>query len=135
MHSNDAAPAPPHRLLLVVEDDEPIRRLVAAIVLDEPGLHLLEAHDGAEALAAFAKVRPDVVLLDLQLPGVDGLEVCRRLKADPETAGVPVVGFSAGYNEAGARAAGCDDFVAKPFELQDLVARLRCWLASDATGR
>jgi DNA-binding response OmpR family regulator len=123
--SSEAAPAPPHRcLLLAVEDDDAIRDLLAAVVTDEPGIHLLAVRDGAEALAAFGKVRPDLVLLDLQLPGVDGAEVCRRLKANPATAGVPVVGFSAGANEAAARAAGCDDFVAKPFDPEELLVRI-----------
>ena len=125
MHSSEGEGR--HYLVLVVEDDEAIRRLIAQAALEEPGMQVLAARDGAEALAAFAQVRPDVVLLDLHLPGLDGTEVCRRLKADPATSSVPVVGFSAGANEAEARAAGCDDFVAKPFELDDLMARLRRW--------
>jgi CheY-like chemotaxis protein len=119
---SETAPAPPHRLILVVEDDDAIRALVAEVVAEEPGVHVFSALDGAQALAALQKVRPDVVLLDMGLPGIGGEEVCRRLKADPATAGVPVVGFSAGVNAAAARAAGCDDFVAKPFELEELTA-------------
>jgi CheY-like chemotaxis protein len=122
-------------LILVVEDDAPIRRIVVALLRDEPGLRVLEARDGTEALETVARVRPDAVLLDMHLPGIGGAEVCRRLKADPATAGVPVVAVSAAYNEAAARAAGCDDFVAKPFDLQDLVDRVRRWLGAGSPRR
>jgi CheY-like chemotaxis protein len=132
--SSDAARGPRHHLVLVVEDDAAIRALVAEVVLEEPGLQVLVARDGAEALARVEQVRPDLLLLDLQLPGLNGAEVCRRLKGDPATAGVPVVGFSAGFNEGTARAAGCDDFLAKPFEVDDVMGRLRRWLGG-ATDR
>jgi DNA-binding response OmpR family regulator len=132
VHSSDPAPEPRHFVVLVIEDDAAIRELIAHAALEEPGMQVLAARDGAEGLAAFEQIRPDVVLLDLQLPGLDGIEVCRRLKSDPTTAEVPIVGFSAGTNEATARQAGCDDFVAKPFELDDLMGRLRRWLRREA---
>jgi CheY-like chemotaxis protein len=135
VHSGEPAPEPRHVVVLVVEDDAAIRDLLAQAALDEPGMRVLTARDGAEALAAFARVRPDVVLLDMRLPGIDGAEVCRRLKADPATAGVPVIALSASVDPAAAQEAGCDDFVAKPFELDDLMARLRRWLRHGSTDR
>jgi len=114
-----------HRLLLVVDDDAAIRELMVHAVIEEPGIHVMLAADGAEALAAFEKVRPHLVLLDLQMPGIDGLEVARRLKSDPATADVPIVGFSAGTNAEAASAAGCDGFVAKPFDIDEVMTLIR----------
>jgi CheY-like chemotaxis protein len=124
-------PAARHRHLLVVYADAAIRQLMLHAVMEEPGVHVMLAADGAEALAVFEKVRPHLVLLDLQLPGIDGLEVARRLKAMPATAGVPIVGFSAGANADAALEAGCDGFVAKPFDIDEVMTLIRDRLRSD----
>lgn len=112
-------------VVLVADDDATIRELLAAVLADESGLYAVLAHDGAEALAAVEKVRPQVVLLDIQMPGLDGFEVARRLRANPELAGVAIVGFSAAANREAALAAGCDEFVSKPFDLDELIGILR----------
>lgn len=112
-------------VVLVADDDATIRELLAAVLADESGLYAVMAHDGAEALAAVEKVRPHVVLLDIQMPGLSGLEVARRLRDDPSMRNVAIVGFSAAANREAAIEAGCDEFVSKPFDLDELVAILR----------
>ena len=112
-------------VVLVADDDATIRELLAAVLADESGLYAVMAHDGSEALAAVEKVRPQVVLLDIQMPGLTGLEVAQRLRANPAMAGVAIVGFSAAANREAALAAGCDEFIAKPFDLDELVGLLR----------
>jgi CheY-like chemotaxis protein len=113
------------RLVLVVDDDRFIRELVAACLEEEPGVRAALAADGQEALRLVAHERPDALVLDLAMPRVDGYEVCRRLKADPATRAIPVIAMSAGERQRAAFDAGCDDFVAKPFDLEELVAAVR----------
>jgi two-component system cell cycle response regulator DivK len=102
--------------ILVVEDDPDNRRIVAK-VLSVEGYHVIEATDGIEALAQARAERPDLILMDLALPNVDGWEATRRLKSDPETRSIPVVALTAVAmrgDEEQARAAGCDDYLPKP---------------------
>ena len=102
--------------ILVVEDDPDNRRIVAK-VLSVEGYHVIEATDGMEALARARAERPDLILMDLALPNVDGWEATRRLKSDPETRSIPVVALTAVAmrgDEEQARAAGCDDYLPKP---------------------
>jgi type II secretory ATPase GspE/PulE/Tfp pilus assembly ATPase PilB-like protein/FixJ family two-component response regulator len=114
---------------LVVDDEAAIRH-IERLMLEEAGLRLavVTAQDGAEALALAALERPDVVVLDLGMPDMDGIEVCRRLRADSSTAFVPVIMVTA-YGDLERRAAafeaGVDDYIVKPFERRDLVARIR----------
>jgi two-component system response regulator ResD len=113
------------RLVLVVDDDEMIRRLVRA-VLEADEFEVAEARDGETALRLASEREPSVVVLDVMMPGLDGVEVCRRL--DHET--VKVVVLTARDDpklEAEARLAGADAFLTKPFssiELLDLVSEL-----------
>jgi len=116
---------PTHRVVLVVDDEEMIRRLLADVLDEEPGLHAVCVADGAQALAACEQAVPAVALVDVNLPGMSGLEVIRRLKSNPRTARVPLIAFSAGQNREAAVEAGCDEFVDKPFDLDDLVGRIR----------
>ena len=92
------------------------------------GLTVITAQDGPEALALVDVERPDVVILDVSMPGMDGFEVCRRLRADLRTAFVPVlmltVHDSAEFVDRGF-AVGTDDYVAKPFRREELIARVR----------
>ncbi len=109
-------------------DDEP--QLLAALgtILEGRGYRLRTARNGAMALDAVADERPDVVLLDLAMPGIDGLEVCRRLRAFSR---VPILVLSALSDEARkvkALDAGADDYVTKPFGLDELLARIRAAL-------
>ncbi len=113
------------RLVLVVDDDEMIRRLVRA-VLEADEFEVAEARDGATALELASQAKPSVVVLDVMMPGLDGVEVCRRLEHDK----VKVVILTARDDpklEAEARLAGADAFMTKPFapmELLDLVGEL-----------
>jgi two-component system cell cycle response regulator DivK len=102
--------------ILVVEDDPDNRRIVAK-VLAVAGYHVVEATDGLEALSQAQVERPDLILMDLALPNLDGWEATRRLKGDPQTHGIPVVALTAVAmrgDEEEARAAGCDDYLSKP---------------------
>ena len=104
--------------ILVVEDEEDNMQILRDLLA--PGYELVEADNGEKALAEAAKQRPDLILMDIQLPIMDGYEATRRLKADPALRSVPIIAitsYALGQDEARARAAGCDDFVAKPYKL------------------
>jgi len=102
--------------VLVVDDDADNRRIVAKVLLAE-GYEVIEAIDGLEALAQARTALPDLILMDLSLPSLDGWEATRRLKLDPVTQAIPVVAltaFAMRGDEEEARAAGCDDYLSKP---------------------
>jgi DNA-binding response OmpR family regulator len=123
-HTGKEAPMPER--ILVVDDEEGNRELAAA-VLARAGYQVAQAADGPEALAAVAAAPPALVLLDLMMPGMDGLEVCRRLRAAPATAGLPVIVVTAYGTQAAKETAltsGVDDFVVKPFAARDLLDRV-----------
>lgn len=123
--SQDDSPHPP--LVLVVDDELPIRRFLRA-ALDGNGYRVVEAANGAEALREAAMRSPDIVLLDLGLPDLDGVEVTRRLR---EWSTIPIVVLSARDREGdkiGALDAGADDYVTKPFGVGELMARMRAAL-------
>ena len=106
------------RTILVVDDDPHIRRLIATTLDDVGGFRLREASDGEEALEAAFEDRPEIVLLDYDMPRLDGVETCRRLRSDPVTADATIVmltGFADGPAHDRATAAGADHFLAKPF--------------------
>jgi two-component system cell cycle response regulator DivK len=114
------------KCILLVEDEEDnmqiLRDLLAA------SYEITEAVNGEKALAAIAKQRPDLILMDIQLPIMDGYEATRRLKADPALRSIPVIAitsYALGEDEKRARAAGCDDFVAKPYSPRLLLAKVR----------
>jgi putative two-component system response regulator len=114
--------------ILVVEDDPNIARLLAHYVSTE-GHHVTHAADGAEALARIAARTPDLILLDLEMPRVDGYEVCRRVKTDPATRLVPIIVIT-GESDAKLRLweLGADEFLAKPIARVEVVARCRSLL-------
>jgi two-component system cell cycle response regulator DivK len=118
------------RTVLVVEDVELNRDLLGQLLEDHYALAF--AADGAEGLARAAELRPDLILMDLSLPMLDGWEATRRLKADPTLAHIPVIAVTAhamaGEKER-ARAAGADDFLTKPLDEELLLETLRRWLA------
>jgi DNA-binding response OmpR family regulator len=116
--------------VLVVEDDPDIAELIVMSLLRE-GHEATSIATGTEALAITRLAPPDLVVLDLMLPGVDGLEVCRRLRADRATAGVPVIMVTARAEESDRVAGlelGADDYVTKPFSPRELVARVKALL-------
>jgi two-component system phosphate regulon response regulator PhoB len=113
--------------ILVVDDEEDIRELVE-LNLSREGYSVLTCESGEQALERAVKEVPDLIVLDLMLPGIDGLEVCRRLKADAKTRRIAVVMLTAKGEEADIVAGlelGADDYVTKPFSGKVLVARVR----------
>jgi two-component system, sensor histidine kinase and response regulator len=116
--------------ILIVDDDPGMRLLLQAMV-QALGYGAAVAGDGEEALRLAAREPPDAVLLDICMPGLDGREVCRRLRADGRTATVPIVLVTSNSELADRLAgfeAGADDYLCKPFEPQELAARLRAHL-------
>ena len=116
--------------ILVVEDDPDIAHLVARY-LDKGGFTTELAGSGRDALTAISQRRPDLLVLDLMLPHVDGLEVCRVIRANSETAAMPIIMVTARAEEAERITGlelGADDYLAKPFSPNELVARVRALL-------
>jgi DNA-binding response OmpR family regulator len=116
--------------VLVVDDDADIRQAIEH-VLKIAGHDVVSAGTGTEALAACRQQCPDLVLLDQMLPDIDGLEVCRLLRAQAETSRVPIVFLTARSGETErvrGLAAGADDYVVKPFSTQELLLRIRAVL-------
>jgi DNA-binding response OmpR family regulator len=113
-------------LVLVADDDRDIVRFLEVNLVIE-GIDVVTAHDGKDALAKALDLQPNLILLDVMMPGMDGYEVCSKLRADPRGARIPVIMLTAkslqtdrivGLN------AGADDYVIKPFEPLELVARV-----------
>src|SRR4051794_12902423 len=105
------------RVLLV--EDHPLNRELAEAVLADAGYEVLIASDGEAGLAAAFSAHPDLILMDIELPGLDGLEATRRLKADASTRAIPVLALTAYAmrgDEEGARPAGCDGYLTKPID-------------------
>lgn len=118
--------------ILVVDDEASIRELLT-FNLKKNGYEVTAAADGSEALAKAAGM--DLVLLDIMLPEVDGLEVCRRLKADPQTSGIPIIMLTAKTEEIDrvlGLELGADDYVVKPFSMRELLARVKAVLRRSA---
>jgi len=113
---------------ILVVDDNPVNLKLAQMTLRLAGYEVGGATDGTEAMAATADFRPDLILMDIQLPGMDGLEVTRRLKGDPHTSSTRIIALTAYAmkgDEARALAAGCDGYLTKPIDtrtLPDVVA-------------
>ena len=118
------------RTILIVDDDPMIRKLIATTLEDISGYRLQEAGDGLEAVERAVTARPEIVFLDIDMPRLDGIETCRRLRSEPNTADATIVmltGDSDHDAERDARAAGADLFLTKPFSplhLLRLVDRL-----------
>jgi two-component system, OmpR family, alkaline phosphatase synthesis response regulator PhoP len=130
LRSPSASAESPPPLILVVEDEHDIRELLSHHLLKE-GYRVAGAASGEDALRLAESQRPNLILLDLMLPGMDGLTVCRRLKADPQTAGILVVMLTAKGDEADVIAGlnlGANDYVTKPFSPRVLMARVRAAL-------
>lgn len=113
---------------ILVVDDHPSSRMTAVALLSVEGYNVLEADSGASALACVNQSNPDLILLDVMMPGMDGYEVCRRLKQDEQTRLIPIV-FVTALNDRRARLKGIevggDDFLSKPFDQLELSARVR----------
>lgn len=116
--------------VLIIED-EPAQREVLAYNLEAEGFQVAQAGDGEEGLLLVEEETPDLILLDWMLPGLSGIEVCRRLKSKSETRGLPVVMLSARSEEVDrvrGLETGADDYMVKPYSLAELMARVRAHL-------
>jgi two-component system cell cycle response regulator DivK len=113
--------------ILVIEDTEDNRQIVRDL-LSSVGYELIEAVDGLEGVAAAEREMPDLILMDIQLPGIDGYEATRRIRAIPALATVPIIAvtsYALSGDEAKTREAGCDGYVAKPYSPRQLLAKIR----------
>ena len=120
---------------ILIVDDQPDLRLLIRLTFSGTGYRVTEAADGETALATCAQTVPDAVLLDVMLPGIDGYEVCRRLKAGDATRGAFVVLMTAGHQETErtrAQEAGADRYLAKPFSPAQLLELVQRELAARA---
>ena len=116
-----------NKKILVVEDTEDNRQILRDL-LDMAGYDMIEAHDGAEGLAKAAEHRPDLILMDIQMPVMDGYEATRRIKANPELKAIPIVAvtsYALSGDEQKTRAAGCDAYIAKPYSPRQMLAKVR----------
>lgn len=123
--------------ILIVEDDPAIRRVIALAVKSAGYSPVLEADTGDGGLSAVRRERPALVLLDVMLPGMDGVEVCRRVKSDPALAATAIILLTAKGEEndiVTGLDAGADDYVTKPFSKEVLLARMRAALRKDSTA-
>jgi two-component system phosphate regulon response regulator PhoB len=114
------------RRILIVEDERDLAELVA-LNLERAGFQTAVAHDGRQALAEVSRAHPDLILLDVMLPELNGVEVAKRLRVDPGTTDIPIIMLTAKAEEADeviGLAAGADDYVTKPFSLRVLLARI-----------
>jgi two-component system cell cycle response regulator DivK len=115
------------RRILVVEDQEDNRQILRDL-LGSAGYEIIHAEDGEQALVAAAAQRPDLILMDIQLPLLDGYEAARRLKADPALRAIPIIAvtsYALSGDESKALAAGCDAYVTKPYSTRALLAKIR----------
>ena len=120
------------RTVLIVEDSEFNRRLVEA-VLEPHGYRLVVAEDGETALKLARSERPDLILMDVLLPGIDGYEATRRLRADPETCRLVIVALTANASneeQERALAAGCDGYIPKPIDTRAFPRQIRRFLSN-----
>jgi len=124
-------------LVLIVEDEADLVTLLR-YNLEKEGFQTISAADGEEALLISNEQKPDLILLDLMLPLLSGLEVCRQLRRDPKTRDVPIIMLTARGEEADrvrGLTSGADDYVTKPFSNSELIARIRAVLRRSSPGR
>jgi two-component system, cell cycle response regulator DivK len=116
--------------ILVVEDQEDNRQILRDL-LASGGFDMIEAENGADAITAAEANRPDLILMDIQLPLLDGYEATRRIKANPDLKSIPIIvvtSYALSGDEDRARRAGCDDYVAKPFSPRALLAKIKLYV-------
>ena len=123
--------------ILVIEDQEDNRQILRDL-LTSADFEVIEAVDGEAGLAAAAAHRPDLILMDIQLPIVDGYEATRRIKANPSLRAIPIIvitSYALSGDDDKARAAGCDAYFSKPFSPRQLLAKVREYLSPIAPTR
>ncbi len=119
--------------ILVIEDTADNRQILSDL-LTAAGYAMLEAEDGERGVALAAEARPDLILMDVQLPNIDGYEATRRIRLNPETRHIPIIAvtsYALSGEEAKAADAGCDGYVAKPFSPRAILAMVRGLLAQE----
>ena len=115
------------RRILVVEDQEDNRRIVRDL-LTHAGYELIEALSGEDGVVMAERERPDLILMDIQLPGIDGYEATRRIKTNDALRHIPIIvvtSYALSGDDTKAFAAGCDAYVSKPFSPRELLAKIR----------
>jgi CheY-like chemotaxis protein len=128
------ADAPAGQTLLLVEDNED-NRIIYSTVLRHLGYQVLEAQDGVQAVALARSEHPDLILMDISIPHIDGWEATRQLKGDEATAGIPIVALTAHAlpeDRERAREVGCDGYLTKPVEPTRVIEEVRRFLRSGA---
>mgnify|MGYP000878043184 CR=1 FL=1 len=113
--------------ILVIEDTEDNRQIVRDL-LTNAGFEMIEAVTGEEGVAVATAEKPDLILMDIQLPVMDGYEATRRIKGNPDLKHIPIIAvtsYALSGDEAKTRAAGCDAYIAKPFSPRQLLAKVR----------
>lgn len=126
-----------NELILVVEDNDKNRKLVRD-VLTASGYRVIECETGEEGVRLAREARPRLILMDIQLPGIDGIEAFRRLRADPDTAGIPVIAVTASAmiaDRSKITAAGFDGYQSKPISVRPFLAAVRQTLDASTGGR
>ena len=116
----------PARILVV--DDVADNVEILRDLLGMAGYEMVEAHDGAEGVAKAAEHKPDLILMDIQMPVMDGYEATRQIKANPELKSIPVIAvtsYALSGDEEKTRAAGCDGYIAKPYSPRQMLAKVR----------
>lgn len=120
------------KTVLFVEDQEDNRRIMRDL-LKSAGYETIEAVTGLEGVAAAERERPDLILMDIQLPEIDGHEATRRIKANPELRSIPIIAvtsYALSGDDAKSFEAGCDAYVTKPFSPRELLAKVREFIGS-----
>ena len=116
-----------NKKILVVEDTEDNRQILRDL-LGAAGYDMIEANDGAEGVSQAMAHKPDLILMDIQMPVMDGYEATRRIKADPALKAIPIVAvtsYALSGDEDKAKAAGCDAYIAKPYSPRQMLAKVR----------
>ena len=119
------------KLILVVEDQEDNRRIMRDL-LTSVGYEVIEAVTGEEGVATAESQRPDLILMDIQLPGLDGYEATRQIKANPDLEHIPIIvvtSYALSGDDVKAFEAGCNAYVSKPFSPRELLAKIREFLS------
>jgi two-component system, cell cycle response regulator DivK len=114
--------------ILVVEDQEDNRQIIRDM-LTATDYEIAEVENGEQALTAIVKERPDLILMDIQLPIMDGYTVTRRIKDDPALRSIPIIAVTSYVEEQKAQAAGCDEYVPEPYSPRQLLEKIRRYLS------
>jgi two-component system, cell cycle response regulator DivK len=120
-----------NKVILVIEDQEDNRRIMRDL-LTTKGYDVIESVDGLDGVKTAETRRPDLILMDIQLPGIDGYEATRRIKANPEIRGTPIIvvtSYALSGDDVKAFQAGCDAYMAKPFSPRELLAKVREYIS------